>query len=149
MATRAERTEAYLSVVMALAKAAEIDGYLERASIAKAMDALGPVISDVNPMVAGRAIRFRNGPLLRDHQPVAIHLQKDPEPIQWLFKDTEVLHWRIGNITLSTFLVNTARQRIGARNPDALNGFGDTSYGLVTHNNQGYFVVTLYPNKED
>lgn len=148
MATRTERRVAYRGLVTAIGNAAAVDGFMERVAIAKAMDALGSIISDVGPGVMTEAIALRNGPLLRDHQPVSEYLRKDPEPIKWVFTPEAVLELPLG---VGPNLIEEAYRRAEKAMPTALIGFhGDESgpYGDVACNREGCFVVTLYPSQD-
>ena len=146
MATRQARAAIYGDVVVALVDAARIDGHMERVAIAKAMDALGSTISDTSPTVVAQAIAFRNGPLLRDHQPVDTYLRRDPVPVKWSFEWTEVMGWKwSSDISLEGELIQEAHTR--AKVGGYLAGFTDEWYGEVDEGiDDGYFTVTLYPD---
>lgn len=146
MATREERAAAYDAVVKALRHAAKIDGFMERVAIAKAMDALGVIISDTSATVVKRAINFRNGALIGDcHLPVDTYLQKDPEPLRWAFGWTEVMRWKCTDSNLENELIQEAHRRALARG--YLSGYTDTWYGEVQYGLEaGFFIVTLYPD---
>ena len=150
MATRAERTAVYQGVVTALEDAAYVDGFMEHVAIAKAMDALGVVISDVDPSVAAQAIAFRNGPLLRECQPVDVYLQQDPEPVVWLFNMEQVLTISIHATdyeNLRGLLIAEAHRLVAERCSYALQGFSSRWIGKAEVDDK-YFVVTLYPSHD-
>lgn len=153
MSTRKERTTAYLGVVTALAEAARIDGYMERVAIAQAMDALGPVISDVDPHVVAMAIDFRNGPLLRDHQPVNTYLKCDPKPVKWVFTTAEVLTLIRDSMdfpsscrSIGPTLVRAAYRKISEHTVTALIGFDEDAWCATLDAEGGGCTVTLYPS---
>lgn len=153
MATREERTTAYQEVVEALIDAALIDGYMERVAIAKAIDALGPIISDVDPHVVATAIEFRNGPLLRDHQPVSIYLKQDPKPVKWVFTLAEVLalirdsmDYSIAHRSIGPTLVRAAHRKISEHTVTALIGFNEDAWCATLDADGSGFTVTLYPD---
>lgn len=147
MATREERTTAYRRVVSDLIAAATMDGYMERVGIAKAMDALGSIISDTDPHLVHMAIAFRNGPLLGDHQPVNIYLQRDRGPVTWSFEWEEVMGWEHTDGSLWGRLIHTAHVR--AQAAGYLQGWDATWCGRVHDTvSCGRFTVTLYPSCE-
>lgn len=154
MTTREERTTAYREIVEALIDAALIDGYMERVAIANAMDALGPIISDVDPHVVAMAIEFRNGPLLRDHQPVSIYLKQDPKPVKWVFTTAEVLALLMGSMNLPGYgdgrsgdaLIRAAYRKISAASATALIGFDEDAWCATLDADGSGFTVTLYPD---
>ena len=97
---------------MDLIKAATMDAYVEREAIAKCMDALGPILSDIDPSLMHLAIAFRNGPMLGDlRHPVNTYLQKDPVPVTWYFEWEEVMRWDAIDISLRNNLIHTAHER--------------------------------------
>ena len=146
MTTRKERRCAYRAVVTALANAAEVDGYMERVAIAKAMDALGPIISDVGPGVVEQAITFRNGPLLRDHQPVDMYLQKDPGgPLPTILIKYE---WVLGlldvDTTIELTIIRAAHATLCADNPTEYHKLTDSWWAKVEACDNGYLVTFHY-----
>lgn len=124
-----------------------MDGYTERIAIAEAMDALGPVLSDTAATIACDAMLFRNGPLLRCHQPVNTYLQQDLQPVRWSFEWVEVMRWYCADQCLRSELIQVAHDR--ALEEGLLAGWCSHWVGKVQDGiEDGYFTVILYPSHD-